>query len=224
LRAYLRISCNSAGIVVGCAGDQAGAKFLQEVFEERSVLGSRARVAGMRGIQIFGMAGGLRSFRMFVCTQKISSRSRDRSPGRDARLSELRRESRRRGVRSYRRFDFARVDRETFARALPALTLGTRWRRRRAGACAIPAFTATAPNAEPIDLATSVSTPAVSLAVSFTLRLTVFAVIAILLESDATSELRFNLYRVTSPSIHSRSLCDRMCEELRRLTCGGAIG
>jgi len=189
----LRVGCDSAGIVVGCAGDQAGAKFLQEIFEEWSVLGSRARVAGMRGIQIFGLAGGLRPFRMFGCTQKISSRSRGRSPSGDPEHSELYPESRHR-VGSYRRFDFARVDRETFARALPALTLGTRWRRRRAGSCAIPAFTATAPNAEPIDLATSVSTPAVSLAVSFTLRPTVFAVIAILLESDATSELRFNLY------------------------------
>jgi hypothetical protein len=99
--------------------------------------------------------------------------------------------------RIYRRFDFARVDldfapaaftrarivrpRVDFARALAAFTLRVRCRARCAGSCAIPVFTATAPNAVPIDLATSVSTPAVSFAVSFTLRLMFFAVIAILL-------------------------------------------
>jgi hypothetical protein len=56
------------------------------------------------------------------------------------------------------------------------------------------------------------------------LRLTVFVVIAILLESDSTSELRFRLYLVTNPSIVSLSLLDRVCEELRRVTRGGAIG
>jgi hypothetical protein len=66
-------------------------------------------------------------------------------------------------------------------RAAADLALRTRWRRRAAGSCAIPVLTATAPIAEPMDLATSVSMPAVSLAVSFTFLLTVFAVIAILL-------------------------------------------
>jgi len=122
--------------------------------------------------------------------------------------------------RNYRRFDFARVDlafalaaftrtrtartfaRVDFARAPVDFARRVRWRTRCAGSCAIPALTATAPSAEPIDLATSVSTPAVSFAVSFTLRPTVFAVIAILL----------GIWFVFSSSLRTRLLASRCCE------------
>jgi hypothetical protein len=80
LRAYLRVGCNSTGVVVGCSGDEAGAELLQQIFDERFFGVREAICRGRCGNWFFGIAVR-RAFTMFAGWQKISSRSKGVIPG-----------------------------------------------------------------------------------------------------------------------------------------------